>query len=274
MQYAENTATAEISGGRLLIFKMDKKTGFTVAEEKDGIKGRVHSIQSLGTVDGPGVRFVVFFSGCPLRCKCCHNPDTWDFSGGSVYSAAEIVKRAERYRAYFGENGGITLSGGEPLCQAEFGAEIFRLCKERGINTCLDTSGAVLNDSVKKLLSYTDRVLLDIKYTSEKLYKENVGMTLEGVLDFLGMLDRMSVPTTVRQVVIPGVNDSDESFFALCQIIKERSCVDGLELLPFRKICQVKYNEMGIKFPFSDVSEADADKVRAVEKLLKEKCFK
>ena len=151
--------------------------------------GYVHSIQSLGTVDGPGVRFVVFLSGCPLRCKCCHNPDTWEFSRGMLCTAEEIVKKAERYRSYFGEKGGITLSGGEPLCQADFCAEIFRLCKEKGINTCLDTSGAVLNESVLELLSYTDRVLLDIKYTDNALYTENVGMTLNGVLEFISTLE-------------------------------------------------------------------------------------
>ena len=250
---------------------MEKLT--ELATEKNAVKGRVHSLQSLGTVDGPGVRFVVFFSGCPLRCKCCHNPDTWDGSGGSVYSAEEIVKKAERYRSYFGENGGITLSGGEPILQAEFAAEIFRLCKEKGINTCLDTSGAIMNDSVIKLLKYTDRALLDIKYTTETLYKENVGMTLGSVLAFLDTLEKMSIPTTVRQVVIPSVNDSEENYTTLCKIIKEHSCVDSLELLPFRKICQIKYDGMGIKFPFSDIPEADVEKTRAKEKELKERCF-
>ena len=235
--------------------------------------GYVHSIQSLGTVDGPGIRFVVFLSGCPLRCKCCHNPDTWEFGSGTLYTAEDIVKKAERYRSYFGEKGGITLSGGEPLCQAEFCTEIFRLCKEKGINTCLDTSGAVLNENVLNLLSYTDRVLLDIKYTDNDLYKENVGMTLNGALDFLSLLEKMKIPTTVRQVVIPEINDSDENYSLLCDIIRSHSCVDGIELLPFRKICQVKYDEMGIKFPFSAVSEADTEKVCLKEKIIKEKCF-
>ncbi len=250
-----------------------KKSDEFIAE-KIAVNGYVHSIQSLGTVDGPGVRFVVFFSGCPLRCKCCHNPDTWDFKGGSVYSAEEIVKKAERYRSYFGESGGITLSGGEPIMQADFAIEIFKLCKEKGINTCLDTSGAVMNDAVKKLLEYTDRVLLDIKYTSDELYKENVGMTLGGALEFLDELEKMHIPTTVRQVVIPSVNDSEENYTALCKIIKEHSCIDDLELLPFRKICQIKYDEMAVKFPFSDVPEADVEKTRAKEKELKEKYFK
>ena len=185
--------------------------------------GKIHSVFSGGTVDGPGVRFVVFLSGCPLRCKCCHNPDTWDFNGGMLYSAENIVKKAKRYREYFGENGGITLSGGEPVCQAEFSAEIFRLCKENGINTCLDTSGAVVNASVLKLLRLTDRVLLDIKYTDSELYKENVGMELNAALLFLDTLQQMNIPTTLRQVIVPGINDTKENFSALENIPKREA---------------------------------------------------
>ena len=138
------------------------------------VKGRIHSIQSLGTVDGPGVRFVVFLKGCNLRCKCCHNPDTWELSGSTEYSANEIVDKAKHYKEYFGKDGGITLSGGEPLLQSEFACEVFTLAKKEGINTCLDTSGSVINDTTEALLDVTDRILLDIKYTNEEQYKENV----------------------------------------------------------------------------------------------------
>ena len=134
------------------------------------INGKIHSIQSLGTVDGPGVRFVVFLQGCPLRCSCCHNPDTWETAGGVETSPLEIVNKAERFKEYFGKTGGITLSGGEPIIQADFCREIFALCKDRGIGTCLDTSGCVLNEGVKKLLDLTDRVLLDVKYTNGEDY--------------------------------------------------------------------------------------------------------
>ena len=151
-------------------------------------------------------------------------------SGGTEYTAEQIVEKAVRYKEYFGEQGGITLSGGEPLLQSEFAREVFSLCHKNGINTCLDTSGAVLNDSVIRLLGYTDRVLLDIKYTTDTLYKENVGMTLERALEFLNILEKMHIPTTVRQVVIPSVNDSEENYTALCEIIKEHSCIDNLEL--------------------------------------------
>ena len=125
--------------------------------------GQVHSIQTLGTVDGPGVRFVAFLQGCPLRCGCCHNPDTWAVDDGEAYAAADLVNKATRYRAYFGDQGGITLSGGEPLLQANFVQEVFTLCHEQGIHTCLDTSGCLLTDTVKAALRVTDRVMLDVK---------------------------------------------------------------------------------------------------------------
>ena len=162
--------------------------------------GRVHSIQSMGTVDGPGVRYVVFLQGCNLRCSCCHNPDTWRVNEGTEYTAEDIVSRAIRFREYFGREGGITLSGGEPLLQAEFAREIFELSHKAGINTCLDTSGSLLNGNVKALLDETDRVLLDIKYTDDELYQRHAGCRLESVLVFLRYLDEKGIATTLRQV--------------------------------------------------------------------------
>jgi len=214
------------------------------------LKGRIHSIQTLGTVDGPGVRFVVFLQGCNLRCSCCHNPDTWNFSAGIEYTPDDIIKKVLRYKEYFGEDGGITVSGGEPLLQAEFVYELFKLCKENGVNTCLDTSGSIMNDSVKKMLSVTDRVLLDIKYTDEDSYKKYVGCSLKNVLDFLSVLDIMGICVTVRQVVIPDVNTGDANFVRLKKIVAENPVIDKVELLPFRKICSVKYDNMKIDFPF------------------------
>ncbi len=223
------------------------------------IKGRVHSIQSLGTVDGPGVRFVVFFQGCPLRCKCCHNPDTWDMNDGTEYSAEEILNKVLRYKDYFGKEGGITLSGGEPLMQSEFALEIFRLCHKNGINTCLDTSGCILTDKVKALLQETDRVLLDFKYTTDGEYKENVGCSIKPISEFLSYLDENNIPVTLRQVIIPTVNDSEENILKLKEIIKKHPVIDKTELLPFRKICSSKYENMGIEFPFGNLPEADKE---------------
>ncbi len=232
------------------------------------IKGKVHSLQSLGTVDGPGVRFVVFFQGCPLRCKCCHNPDTWDMNGGTEYSPEEIVSKVLRYKDYFGKDGGITLSGGEPLMQTDFALEIFRLCHENGINTCLDTSGYVLSDKVKALLGETDRVLLDFKYTSDEEYKENVGCSINAVNEFLSYLNEKNIPVTLRQVIIPAVNDSEENILKLREIIKEYPVIDKTELLPFRKICSSKYENMGMDFPFGHLLEADKELIGKLYKIL------
>lgn len=233
------------------------------------MNGLVHSIQSLGTLDGPGVRFVVFMQGCNLRCSCCHNPDTWECIGGTAYSAEEIAEKALRYCEYFGDEGGITLSGGEPLLQAEFVREVFTLCHAKGINTCLDTSGSILNDAVKTLLTETDRVLLDIKYTNDEQYRKFVGCSMEKPLEFLSYLNEKNIPATLRQVIIPTVNDNEENILKLKAIAKKYPCVDKTELLPFRKICQVKYDDMGISFPFSHILEPKREAMQKLEKLLK-----
>ena len=231
-------------------------------------EGKINSLQSLGTVDGPGVRFVVFMQGCNLRCGCCHNPDTWDMSSGKTYSAIEIVNKAKRYKEYFGENGGITLSGGEPLLQAEFAKEVFALCKENGINTCLDTSGSITSDSVLKLLEFTDRVLLDIKYTENALYEKHVGCSLDKVLEFLKILNEKNIPTTIRQVIIPTLNDNKENILRLKEIVKPYKCVEKIELLPFKKICAVKYENLGIPFPFAEIPTPTAEQMQELNNLL------
>ena len=233
------------------------------------IVGQVHSIQSLGTVDGPGLRFVVFLQGCNLRCKCCHNPDTWNMNGEKQFTAEEIVEKAKKYKEYFGKKGGITLSGGEPILQADFACEVFRLCHENGINTCLDTSGSILNDNVKKLLSETDRVLLDIKYTNDADYLQNVGCSLEKPMEFLEYLNEQKIPTTIRQVIIPTINDNEENIEKLNEIVKQYPCIDKVELLPFKKICQTKYDSMNIEFPFGNLDTPTKETMNKLNELLK-----
>ena len=232
------------------------------------IKGRIHSIQSLGTVDGPGIRFVAFLQGCPLRCKCCHNPDTWDINGGTEVTADEIVEKAKRCKSYFGEKGGITLSGGEPLLQADFALAIFRLCHAEGINTCLDTSGCILTDSVKALLEETDRVLLDIKFTQDSLYRENAGCTIDAPMRFLDYLNEKKIPVTLRQVIIPTLNNDSENIIRLKEIADLHPCVDKTELLPLKKICMTKYDSMGIPFPLADTPVPTAAEMAELNKLL------
>ena len=228
------------------------------------LSGRIHSIQSMGTLDGPGVRFVIFAQGCPLRCKCCHNPDTWDPSGGKTYTPAELVTRALRFKEYFGEEGGVTVSGGEPLLQAEFVTELFKLCHEAGLNTCLDTSGCILTPAVKTLLTHTDRVLLDIKYTTDADYRAYVGCGMATPMAFLDYLTEQSIPATLRQVIIPSVNDTEEQVAALGRIAAAHPNVDKVELLPFRTLCTSKYEKMGIPFPLADKPQTTPAQIEAL----------
>lgn len=237
--------------------------------KQNPILGRIHSFQSLGTVDGPGVRFVVFMQGCPLRCHCCHNPDTWDKNGGKLFSPQQVVDKVLRYKEYFGDKGGITISGGEPLLQPQFLREVFKLSHENNINTCLDTSGFTLNDNIKEVLSLTDRVLLDIKYTNDIDYKKFTGVSLNPVIEFLSYLEQVKVPVTIRQVIIPTINDTEENIEKLNSILKNYSCVDRVELLPFKKICQVKYDQMNIPFPFKDLASPKKEKLDYLNSLIK-----
>lgn len=229
------------------------------------MQGRVHSIQSLGALDGPGIRYTVFLSGCNLRCGCCHNPDTWDIGAAKEYDASEIVNNALRYREYFGDEGGITLSGGEPLLQAEFAKEVFTLAKNSGLNTCLDTSGSLINESVRGLLLVTDRVLLDLKYTSEEEYQSYVGCSLGAPMKFLEVLCQMNIKTTVRQVIIPTLNDSEESLARLKSLTRGYSCIDKFEFLPFKKMCRVKYEALGLEFPFERFPEPSDKDISKIE---------
>lgn len=229
------------------------------------LKGRINSIQTLGTLDGPGVRFTVFMQGCNLRCGCCHNPDTWNISEGAIYSSSELAEKAEKYKEYFGKLGGITLSGGEPLLQSDFAAELFKECHKKGINTCLDTSGSIINESTLTLLNYTDTVLLDIKYTNNEDYEKYVGCGIEKPLAFLKLLNLKEIPTVIRQVIIPGLNDNEENISKLAEIIKQHPCVKKAELLAFKKICQTKYDNLKIPFPFLDMPTPTATKVNALQ---------
>ena len=232
------------------------------------IKGKIHSLQSLGTVDGPGIRFVVFMQGCNLRCGCCHNPDTWEMSGGTEYTPEQILQKVLRCKEYFGKTGGITISGGEPLLQSDFCRELFTLCKREGINTCLDTSGSILNDEVKSLLAVTDRVLLDIKFTSDADYLEYTGCGIEKPLEFLTYLQAQKIPVTLRQVIIPTLTDNEENIKMLKAIADRHPMVDKIELLPFRKICQTKYDNMNLEFRFGNLPEPTQDKMQKLNTLI------
>ena len=219
------------------------------------IKGRINSFQSLGALDGPGIRFVAFMQGCNLRCGCCHNPETWNLEDGTEYTPFEVFEKVKRFKSYYGKNGGITVSGGEPLLQPEFVYELFDLCRKEGIDTCIDTSGSIFNDKVLDVLSVTDRVLLDVKYFNSSDYKKYVGCDLEQPLNFLKILDDLHIPTTIRTVIIPTLNDNDENIKFLNALASTHSCIDKIELLPFKKLCKVKYDDLKLRFRFNNFEE-------------------
>ena len=230
--------------------------------------GRIHSFQSLGTVDGPGLRCVVFTQGCPLRCVCCHNPDTWDLNGGEETDTDTLIAKILRFRNFFGEKGGVTVSGGEPLLQAEFVTELFAGLKENGINTALDTSGCIFNEKTDRLLDYTDLVLLDSKYPDAEGYRKYTGCEKEKADFFLAKLEEKKIPVWLRRVIIPGLTDSEESVLQLKKQAEKYSCVEKTELLPFRKFCVEKYKELKIPFPLEDTPEPTAEQMEKLEKIL------
>ena len=232
------------------------------------VTGRIHSFQSLGTADGPGVRAVVFMQGCPLRCACCHNPDTWDFNGGTEVTPDEIFRKIKRLKNYFGEDGGVTVSGGEPLMQPEFIKELFTLCKTDGITTAIDTSGCVLNGKIKEVLNLTDTVLLDYKYVSDELYKSKVGTEKSKVDEFLSYLNSQNIDTWIRQVIIKDLNNNENSVKALKDLKQKYPCIKKTELLPFKKLCIEKYEKLGIPFPLAETPETSKAEIEELEKFL------
>lgn len=226
------------------------------------MKGWVNSFQSMGAVDGPGIRFVAFLQGCPLRCAYCHNPDTWSLDGGEEYSACEVLKKILRCRSYFGSEGGVTVSGGEPLLQWEFVSELFGKLKAEGIHTALDTSGIGDLDGAAEVLKHTDLVLCDLKFQTEEGYRQYCRGSLKQVLSFLELTERLKIPLWIRHVVVPGLMDSEESISEIIMIARRYSNLKRVELLPFKKICTVKYDAMGIPFPLADHGECTAEEIR------------
>lgn len=233
--------------------------------------GQIHSIQSLGTLDGPGVRCVVFLQGCPLRCVYCHNPDTWEKNGGTQMTAKEVFDKVKRYRSYFGTEGGVTVSGGEPLMQCEFLSELFELCHQEGIHTAIDTSGHGADlQSASAALEKTDLVLLDLKMTTEEAYRKNTKGSLHQTLRFLDHLQERQIPVWIRHVVVPGLTDSEENLHRLADLLQGYSCVKKVEFLPFRKLCIEKYQQLGIDFPLKETDEASEDFCRKYSEQLKQ----
>ncbi len=214
--------------------------------------GQLHSIQSLGAVDGPGLRFVAFLQGCPLRCIYCHNPDTWSPEGGETIEADELVRRALRYRSYWGKTGGVTLSGGEPLMQAPFVEEVFAKLKENGVHTALDTSGIGSIAQADRVLAHTDLVLCDLKFLNSGSYHNYCRADFKQVELFLQLTAMKGVPLWVRHVVVPGMTDSIEHMRLVKATAERYPNLEKIEFLPFHKLCIEKYDRLGIAFPLRD----------------------
>ena len=236
--------------------------------------GRIHSFESFGTVDGPGIRFVVFLQGCPLRCQYCHNPDTWG-AGGEEHEAEAIAKRAIRYKNYFGKDGGVTVTGGEPLLQIEFVIELFTILKKQGVHTCVDTSGFTFRkDDVKsvelhkKLLEVTDLFLLDIKHIDDTECKKLTGQSNKNTLDFARFLSDNGKKMWIRQVLVPGITDNDESLKRTRAFIDTLETVDKVEVLPYHTMGVVKYEKLGMEYPLKDVQAPTKERVQNAKEIL------
>lgn len=234
--------------------------------------GNIHSFESFGTVDGPGIRFVVFMQGCPMRCKYCHNPDTWSFIGGTQYSAEDVAKNVLKYKNYFTGGGGVTVSGGEPLLQTPFVAELFTILKAHGVHTALDTSGVLFDpdntESVDKLLSVTDLVLLDIKHIDEFQHKDLTKQSNKNVLAFAKYLSDMGKDMWIRHVLVPDITDNDEYLTKLSAFISTLKTVKKVEVLPYHTMGEVKYQKLNINYQLKGVLPPSKDRVNNAEKIL------
>ncbi len=234
------------------------------------IIGYIHSIETLGTLDGPGTRCVVFMQGCPLRCAYCHNPDTWEFSKPNPTNATDLVKRVARYKDYFSKKGGITISGGEPLAQAKFVKEVFRLCRQQDIHTALDTAGSIINRETIELLDYTDLVLLDVKHTDCKEYKKLTGAELEATMKYLEIIDKKQIPFWLRQVIVPEINDSPEQLQKLAKILQNKNSLEHIELLPYHDMARKKWQQLGLNYPLKNIQPPTNESLNGLRNILKE----
>ncbi len=229
------------------------------------IKGKIHSLESFGTVDGPGIRFVTFLQGCPLRCQYCHNPDTWDAHRAVKYeyTPQELLDEVLKYKNFI-KSGGVTLTGGEPLMQPDFAREYFRLCKEAGLHTALDTSGAIYNEKTLAVLDYTDLVLLDIKALDADRCRKVCGSDGRNALLLLDELQRRGIAVWLRHVVVPGLTDDDAALDALVDFLRPYTVIQKIEWLPYHTMGVFKYEELGLDYPLKGVEPLSAERIREI----------
>ena len=236
----------------------------------ENIIGRIHSFETLGAVDGPGIRFILFMQGCSLRCKFCHNRDTWNCKDGKEYSVDEIFEKIKRYKNYFTvSNGGVTISGGEPLLQPDFILELLKKLKDAGISSAIDTSGMVdITSKIKEIIDLTDLFLVDIKSINDEICKDLVGHSNKKELEFIKYLDSIGKEIWIRQVIVPGITDQEEDLYKLRDFINSIEHITKVDLLPYHDLGKYKWIELGEKYPLEEVRTADSNDIERVKKIL------
>ena len=234
------------------------------------LSGKIHSIDTFNTIDGPGIRIQIFFQGCPLRCKYCHNRDTWDSSLGTKRTLEDILKEIKRYTPYFNtSHGGVTVSGGEPLLQAQFVTELFKELRKLNIHTALDTAGSIpINDDIKELLKYTDLVLLDVKHINDEKAKDLTSLSNKNNLDFAKYLDENNIPVWIRQVLVPGYTDDENDLKELKKFIDSLSNVKRVEILPYHNLGEFKWKDFNEEYPLKGIAPPSKEQINKAKEIL------
>lgn len=238
------------------------------------IKGRIHSVESFGSADGPGVRYIVFLKGCNMRCQYCHNPDTWAKDGGELMTPEEVLKKALRYKTYWKEKGGITVSGGEALLQIDFVTELFRLAKEKGVNTCLDTSGNPFSleepfkSKFDELMKYTDLFMLDIKHMDDAAHRKLTGQTNQNILEMAAYLSDHGKAMWIRHVLVPGITTEQDELHRLRSFLDTLKTVERVEVLPYHTLGVFKWKELGIPYQLEGVDPPTKEQIDRAKEIL------
>ena len=238
------------------------------------IKGRIHSVESFGSADGPGVRYIVFLKGCNMRCQYCHNPDTWAKDGGELMTPEEVLKKALRYKTYWKEKGGITVSGGEALLQIDFVTELFRLAKEKGVNTCLDTSGNPFSleepfkSKFDELRKYTDLFMLDIKHMDDAAHRKLTGQTNQNILEMAAYLSDHGKAMWIRHVLVPGITTEEDELHRLRSFLDTLKTVERVEVLPYHTLGVFKWKELGIPYQLEGVDPPTKEQIDRAKEIL------
>ena len=243
-------------------------------QESAPVLGNIHSVESFGSADGPGVRYIVFLKGCAMRCKYCHTPDTWAGQGEDWQTPEEVLNKALRYKNYWKKNGGITVSGGEALLQIDFVTELFRLAKEKGVNTCLDTSGNPFTrqepffGKFRKLMEVTDLFMLDIKHMDPAGHRKLTGCDNANILDMARFLSDSGKAMWIRHVLVPGITDDEEQLTSLRKFIDTLKTVERVEILPYHTLGVFKWKELGIPYQLEGVEPPTEEQVKRAKELL------